>query len=351
MNKLDPRDFKPIRKENRTSVTYTVHLPSDRGEGQGKLLGYILFNEKAGSVELTNFGASLSLSDLYMGKSDKRGQNDQAGHHGEGFKVGALVMLRAGYHVRISASSHYWNFSFVGNPDPQLSCTIRPPGPGVIEKLKAKATTTRHDLKGRVWEDVTFRIAKGKGEDGQKVSKGTFETWLKVSLELSGPGEAYIVRTIDGDLIIGGNTGGQIYLKGLALKHPRYGGKVFKYSYNFMNFEVNRDRQRLPDSSAKVGSTLVYIWSKSIQEHGDSMAQRYIDLYYSDENCADLSHAGVALYSDAAKIVRRQLMTSNPHCFLYGEQNASSADALDIVSLRPHTMDEPASDMEAGQDD
>lgn len=62
----------------------------------GKLLGFIRFREKEGDLELTNFKAQLSRKALDLGVTSKRMKANQAGTHGEGFKVASLVMARSG---------------------------------------------------------------------------------------------------------------------------------------------------------------------------------------------------------------------------------------------------------------
>jgi len=73
-------------------------------------------------------------------------RNEQTGHgndkkfagiHGEGFKVGALVMRRSGYAVPISASSYYWNFGFNGTFRDRFYCRLSRPAERTLERETA----------------------------------------------------------------------------------------------------------------------------------------------------------------------------------------------------------------------
>ncbi|CAG8977808.1 hypothetical protein HYALB_00008973 [Hymenoscyphus albidus] len=94
-----------------TSEEYTVVAKSSRSACS---LGYICFQEKTGDIELTNFRAKLKRKALGFGVTSKQNLADVAGKHGEGSKVGALVLVRKGYQVRYESNSYYWNFSLEG---------------------------------------------------------------------------------------------------------------------------------------------------------------------------------------------------------------------------------------------
>lgn len=68
------------------------------------MTGYIRLDKTKGCLELCNFNAQMNRKMLDMGASSKKNDDGQAGIHGEGFKVGTLVMLRRGFQVRYEAS-------------------------------------------------------------------------------------------------------------------------------------------------------------------------------------------------------------------------------------------------------
>jgi hypothetical protein len=97
---LGKRDPKIINLGFGSEDVYTVEAwhPDTK-----RLLGYIRFSQ--GTIEFTNFGARLSRTALSLGASSKRKDDSMAGGHGEGFKVGALIMVHEEYRVRIEATS------------------------------------------------------------------------------------------------------------------------------------------------------------------------------------------------------------------------------------------------------
>src|SRR6266498_583550 len=99
---------------NGVYVTEAHHPYKDR------LLGFIEYTQRTGVVEFANFSAVLSPSSLALGFTTKTDKDHLAGGHGEGFKLAALVMLRAGYAVHIAASGFYWNFRWGGRDKRQL---------------------------------------------------------------------------------------------------------------------------------------------------------------------------------------------------------------------------------------
>lgn len=73
---------------------------------------------------------------LQLGTTSKDKKSGLAGSHGEGFKVAAMVMSRAGYKVRIEASNYNWSFHFGGQSRTQFKCTLNP-----SKKNQASAST------------------------------------------------------------------------------------------------------------------------------------------------------------------------------------------------------------------
>ncbi|CAG8952667.1 hypothetical protein HYFRA_00008909 [Hymenoscyphus fraxineus] len=122
--------FNLTRDQIRISVcsdTPTEYIVVAKSTTRDHLLGYIRFQEKTGNIELTNFSARLTRKALGLGVSSKRHSlADVAGKHGEGFKVGALLMVRKGFQVRYESSSYYWEFFLGGSPKDTLYCKFDP---------------------------------------------------------------------------------------------------------------------------------------------------------------------------------------------------------------------------------
>ena len=115
---------------------------------------------------------------LDIGVTTKRGSHETAGKHGEGFKVGALVMTRNLYRVRYESSNFYWAFKFGGHLQQQLYCSLSPMNENKIKTLRDKeekriAAGTARQLQSNIWEDVTVKIGRIYGT-GERVKKERF---------------------------------------------------------------------------------------------------------------------------------------------------------------------------------
>ncbi|PVH72999.1 hypothetical protein DL98DRAFT_576490 [Cadophora sp. DSE1049] len=256
---LQQKDFEPLVK----GFEKDVYIVEARHPTTGKLLGFIRF--KNGVLEFTNFGAQLSRRALDIGETSKWGNCEAAGTHGEGFKVGSLVMVRRGYRVQYEASKFRWTMKFGGRDESMLYCFLSDLKDTTLQKQidayeKKVAKGKPRELKNNIWEDVTVRIGKIRGH-GLKIEKEDFENWIKVSIDLNRPSE--VIQTTHGSLILDPNYGNKIFLKGLLLE-GKSSGKPFKFGYNLLEGDVNRDRERLIDP-AEEAKVLAEIWAESIQ--------------------------------------------------------------------------------------
>ena len=74
-------------------------------DGEGEIA------EDGATVRMINRAARLSREALLLGVSSKRDATDKRGKHGEGMKVGALALVRAGRTVAIEAGGERWTAS------------------------------------------------------------------------------------------------------------------------------------------------------------------------------------------------------------------------------------------------
>jgi hypothetical protein len=327
-------------KDTGLQLQITIHRnhTSETGRALQELLGFIRFNKKAGSLELTNFKAELTLEHLSLGGTTKRGQDQFAGIHGEGFKLAALVMRRRQHSVRFESTSHYWNFGFRGRARPNLCCRISRAKSEVIERKKKAyadrqaATNFRRGLTSNIWEDVTVKISKARGETGIKISEEDFRSWLKVAIDLDPPQSTDIVQTDHGDLILDKQFSGRIYLKGLRVAGPGPTSREYIFGYNFVRGRINRDRERLASLSEEAGM-LATIWEQSIAQIGDRITDNYIKMFRDHEDCADISLAIEKVSSSTAKTIWSRLRTLSPDAFFYSAEDKSESDTADQVSF------------------
>lgn len=77
---------------------------------KGNKIG-VTYVRKNRQLIIYNRGARLSRESLLLGSTTKLGDNTQRGQYGEGMKVGALALVRAGKKVSINNSNEYWEAS------------------------------------------------------------------------------------------------------------------------------------------------------------------------------------------------------------------------------------------------
>ncbi|KAI8187920.1 hypothetical protein K4K51_007821 [Colletotrichum sp. SAR 10_75] len=341
---MDPTLFLPIWDETTPGViSITVHHEI---KGRRELVGFIMHREGTGTVEIANFGADLSMDDLSIGGSTKRKCTKLAGAHSEGFKVGALVMVRAGFPVRIRSTCANWNFGFLGSKKDQFYCKISNSGEGHVdaEKRSWKEQTSwgerpRSDLVSYSFQDVTVQLSHPEtGRDYRvPITAGEFRSWTTVSLDLNRPDPDKMIRTPHGDLIIDQRFAGQMYVKGLRVGSRTPGGRRYKHCYNFSTGKVCRNRERMM-SYKEEAEALAKIWEIAMAEGNDNLVQRYIELF--SEDCVDLISAEKASRIFAQRIWT-WLRTIQPGAFYYSEASDSEHDGghqLDFIlnDLKKH---------------
>ncbi|KAJ5900395.1 uncharacterized protein N7473_004465 [Penicillium subrubescens] len=99
-------DFQPFYEDRGDCVAIIVPDLSDRHR-QGRALGFIKYNKHSGCVTISNSCAELGLNALELGSSSKQHNSNSAGCHREGLKLAALVIVRSGFEVELSASRRY----------------------------------------------------------------------------------------------------------------------------------------------------------------------------------------------------------------------------------------------------
>lgn len=231
--------------------------------------GFIRFDGRdgAGTVEITNLRASLQPWHLQIGGTSKRGDEDQAGAHGEGLKLAALVFMHSNQnnHLRCQSTGFNWNFNFRNEC---LAVTVH----RIDLSRKAAGQPQKSILKIATPEvvadkDVQFIIGENRGgrnEKGIQVKRGpvqqtTFESWTKVALFLTqlDNEDGGTISTFHGDLLTAENLRGNIYLKGLLLsdgtKFPSasVSGNPLWFGYNFKDGQTNRERESVATAFAE----------------------------------------------------------------------------------------------------
>lgn len=302
------------------------------------LCGFILYNKKAGSVELTNFRARLDLEHLSLGGTSKRSNDKFAGYHGEGFKLAALVLRRNDHSVRIAASSFYWNFGFRRREPPHLYCRLSQAKPEKVEQLKKRYIAKlsrpgfKRDLSANLWEDVTVKIAKGRDEGGLVVQEDEFRSWLLVTLDLNPPAPAEVIKTDHGDLLLDSRFAGSTYLKGLRVAGN---GQEYAYGYNFAHGRINRDRDRIADAKHEQ-TVLREIWQAAISIKGAPIIDLYLQLLGEDKDCVEVTWTCDKMDLPTVKTIWRHMRSSKKDAYFYFEDTAPAKSKSEKVRFLCH---------------
>ena len=79
-------------------------------EDDGKQLGFKLYDDSTGTLEIVNFNAKLDMRFFDPGCSTKRNNPSTAGVHGEGGKDAAIIFLRDECLVKMWSDGHKFTF-------------------------------------------------------------------------------------------------------------------------------------------------------------------------------------------------------------------------------------------------
>jgi hypothetical protein len=311
-----------------TNVSYKK---DESHEGARKLLGFIRYSEAAGTVELTNFHAQLTLQNLSLGNSTKQQNKDLAGAHGEGFKIAAKLMADNGYRVRYEASKFYWGFRYRVNDPDNLWCYLSPiaetkVGERMARYREEKVAGISRGLTANSWEDVTVAVGMIQRQ-GKKIDLETFKEWIKVSLDLDQPSE--VIETDHGALILDPRFQGRIYLKGLLLElnPPEVScigttTKTFRFAYNLLYGKVGRERRRI-EKSADEARTITRIWEAVIREGRPNIVKKYIDMLQNVSPLADVKYAKDFISEWTSNAIWKHLLEDDPErkVFFHDDKN------------------------------
>ena len=311
--------MRPHSQDLKDQLLITIHCPESSHTNHeqtnhepGELLGFIRFLKKKGTLELTNFKSKLRIESLNFGETTKRKNNNLAGTHGEGMKVGTVVILRAGHQVRFESTKSYWNFSVAGRNKSQVYCRISPPKAAKLIEQKKNSKRDSKDPKNHIWEDVSIKIGRLRGTKSARIEIGDLKRWLEVSTDLVRPSKVF--ETPRGHLILDERFRGKIYLKGLLLEHGS--AKPFRFAYNVFHEAVNRDRQRLtnPHEEARV---LARIWQIAIEKQETDVIAEYVKMLRDDHKWADVDFAEDHITEGTAKVIWRHLLRDSSGRFFY----------------------------------
>jgi hypothetical protein len=288
--KLSEANFKVESVESHGERFFPVYHPKT---GNKQLLGYMRFiydSKKLGSLEMTNFEASLQRRHLGIGGGTKASDAQQLGQHGEGLKLSALVNRRHPHNYGFTVYSTGCKWTFGWNVDRKLNCRIQRVPRHELAELKEEAAEqdekgTSRVAEARVWQDVSivvgdarrWRSLKGEIAMTAKIPLVEFEQWLKMTIDVSPPEK--IVKTKAGDLILDPAYSNKLYLHGLLLPGGSKSGRKFTHGYNLRDVTTGRDRDAISDAAAE-SEQITAIWEYVLSEEAENEGTRpYLALY------------------------------------------------------------------------
>lgn len=171
-------------------------------------------NEK---VYFVNKKSILTRDSMLLGNSPKANDESTIGRHGEGYKLGIVVLHRNGKNVTINnyEANEIWTTK-------------------VVDSRRFQSKIIRIDIEKKLFPMY---------ENGLiiEVSGITSEEWEEFkgnTLKLQGEYEQ--IHTDDGDILLSPEHAGKLFVSGLYVAS----NKKFKYGYNFLPSRIKLDRDR-----------------------------------------------------------------------------------------------------------
>jgi hypothetical protein len=229
------------------------------------------------TLRIENEGAVLSRDALLLGRSTKRDRQDVlAGKWGEGLKLGALALVRAGYPVTIRNGGEVWK--------PSIEAS---------EKFEGR-------------EVLVFNVTTGREERNRvrvEIGNVTKEDWsaVKDHFLFLDKREMNVVKTSEGALLRDPRFQGRIYVKGIFVQHD----VSYSYGYDLFDAEVDRDRRII--ASWDLQARLRRIWGEALASHPDLLDEFYklLDKNADDTKGVDKWSADSVPEAAAARIVEK----------------------------------------------
>jgi len=166
------------------------------------------------TLRIENEGATIPIKALLLGHTTKLGNSALAGHFGEGLKLAALVLTRAGHDVKIRNGSEVWI------PSLEHSETFG-------EDVLTFNVTGGREYKNRV------RVEIGG------ITKEAWETMKECFLFLGKTKVSDRVDTYYGSLLLDPKMKGRVFVKGIFVQAD----PEMNFGYDIKDVELDRDRR------------------------------------------------------------------------------------------------------------
>ncbi len=201
----------------------------------------VSYDAKTRVLRIENRGVTLPRETLLIGCTSKRDRDDLAGQYGEGYKMGTLVLLRAGHTVKFRTGTETWT--------PAIRSSKAFGGREVLV----------FDIEGGRTDKQIVRVDIGNVDPEEWAA--TRENFLFLYNR-----EIPSVETAHGTILTSDKFKGRVYVKGILVttRHD------LAYGYNLTNANLDRDRRIL--DSYDLESALRNIWLTAVESRPDMTA-------------------------------------------------------------------------------
>lgn len=184
-----------------------------------------------GVLRIENDGCVLPKEALLLGHTSKSSRSDLIGQFGEGLKLGILALVRSGRAVKIRSGSEVWV-------------------PTIARSEKFNADVLVFDIQGGREDRNRVRVEVGGVTQAEWLELREKFLFLKKKQDL--------VSVTDGDLLLGDDDCGKVFVKGIFVQNnPRLG-----YGYNFKHIAVDRDRKMVNSWDSEAATRR--IWQEAV---------------------------------------------------------------------------------------
>jgi hypothetical protein len=198
-----------------------------------------------GVLVIENEGAVLAKDTLLLGRSTKRDKQDVlAGKWGEGYKLGALALLRGGYEVKIRNGGEVW------------TPAIEP-----SEKFGGRPVLVFNVVAGRAERNRVRVDIIGVSQDDWKALREHFLFLYRRDIES--------VETVHGTILLSPKFRGRLYVKGILVNTD----PELEYGYDLKDAELDRDRRII--ESYDLRTRLNRVWGEAIAARPDLFDDYY----------------------------------------------------------------------------
>jgi hypothetical protein len=211
-------------------------------------------------LKIENKGVSLPHEALLLGHTTKEDDQATIGHFGEGLKLGALALVRAGHTVVIRSGEEIWK-------------------PVLVRSASYRA------------EVLAFDISKSKDCGGVvvEIDKIPYAEWLEMRKNFLFLQDGVEKVSVDGhgDLLLSKDMVGKVFVKGIFVQHE----PKFHAGYNLLNAPTDRDRKVI--ASYDLGWRLGVLWAKAVGIRPDLGGRLYDMAAFSapdTESIGDYAH-------------------------------------------------------------